>query len=112
MDILADFLLRVLGQFQSPSLAFLIGGILVAASGSKLQIPDSIYQFAVFMLLMRIGLKGGMEIREADLTVMFLPILAAMALGVGIVLLGWLTLARLPGVAKADAIATAGLFGA
>ena len=25
MDILADFLLRLVGQFQSPSLAFLIG---------------------------------------------------------------------------------------
>ncbi|MEM6729109.1 MAG: sodium-dependent bicarbonate transport family permease [Pseudomonadota bacterium] len=112
MDLLLDFLLRVLTQFQSPSLAFLIGGILVAAAGSKLQIPDAIYQFAVFMLLMRIGLNGGMEIRESDFSTIILPALAAIALGLVIVLIGWVSLARLPGIARADAIATAGLFGA
>ena len=112
MDILVDFLLRVLTQFQSPSLAFLIGGILIAAAGSKLQIPDAVYQFAVFMLLMRIGLNGGMEIRDADLADMLLPALAAAAIGAGVVLLGLITLALLPGVKRDDAIATAGLFGA
>ena len=112
MDILAEFGLRVLGQFQSPTLAFLIGGILLAASGSKLVIPDAIYKFAVFMLLMRIGLNGGMEIREAELADMILPALAAFALGGGIVLLGLVTLAKLPGIKRDDAIATAGLFGA
>ncbi|MEM1048421.1 MAG: sodium-dependent bicarbonate transport family permease [Pseudomonadota bacterium] len=112
MDIVAEFGLRVLGQFQSPTLAFLIAGILLAAFGSKLVIPDAIYKFAVFMLLMRIGLNGGMEIREAELADMILPALAAMTLGAGIVLLGLVTLARLPGIKRADAIATAGLFGA
>jgi len=112
MDVLADFLLRVLSQFQSPTLAFLIGGILLAASGSKLQIPDAIYKFAVFMLLMRIGLNGGMEIREANLAEMILPALAAMGIGAGIVVLGVVTLARAPNVKRDDAIATAGLFGA
>ena len=112
MDILAEFGLRVLGQFQSPTLAFLIGGILLAASGSKLTIPDAIYKFAVFMLLMRIGLNGGMEIREADLSDIILPALAAVGLGVGIVLLGLVTLARMPGIKRDDAIATAGVFGA
>ncbi len=112
MDILADFLLRLVAQFQSPSLAFLIGGFLVAAFGSKLQIPDQIYQFCVFMLLMRIGLNGGMEIRDANLSEMILPALAAMGIGAGIVLLGIVTLGLLPGIKRADAIATAGLFGA
>jgi len=112
MDILAEFGLRVLGQAQSPTLAFLIGGVLLAASGSKLAIPDAIYKFAVFMLLMRIGLNAGMEIREADLRQMILPALTAAGLGAGIVLLGVATLARLPRVARDDAIATAGLFGA
>ncbi|MEL6200938.1 MAG: sodium-dependent bicarbonate transport family permease [Pseudomonadota bacterium] len=107
-----DFGLSVARQFQSPTLAFLIGGILLAASGSKLVIPDAIYKFAVFMLLMRIGLNGGMEIREANLAYMVLPMLAAIVLGAGIVLLGLVTLARLPGIKRDDAIATAGLFGA
>lgn len=112
MDIFVEFLMRVVGQFQSPALAFLIGGILVAAAGSKLQIPDSIYKFAVFMLLMRIGLNGGMEIRDANLADMILPAIAAAGIGMGIVLLGLVTLALLPKVKREDAIATAGLFGA
>ena len=112
MDVLLDFLSRFVSQFQSPALAFLIGGMLLAASGSRLQIPNAIYQFAVFMLLLRIGINGGMEIREADLTDMALPALISVVLGLGIVLLGRFTLFYLPGVKAEDGIATAGLFGA
>ncbi len=112
MDLLLDFLTRFVTQLQSPALAFLIGGMVIAAFGSKLEIPDAIYKFAVFMLLMRIGIKGGMEIREADLGDILLPAAFATVLGCGIVLLGRVTLAVLPGVKTEDAIATAGLFGA
>eukprot|EP00752_Nemacystus_decipiens_P000221 g221.t1 len=112
MDLLLEFAQRFIGQFQSPALAFLIGGMVVAALGSKLQIPDAIYKFAVFMLLMRIGINGGMEIREADLSAMLLPALFSVLLGCGVVVLGRATLALLPGVKTEDAIATAGLFGA
>lgn len=112
MDLLADFLLRFVTQLQSPTLGFLIGGVLLAALGSKLQIPDAIYQFAVFMLLMRVGLNGGMEIREADLSTMAVPALMAVLIGLIIVFVGRFTLARLPGVKVEDGIATAGLFGA
>ena len=112
MEILLDFLARLVTQFQSPSLAFLLAGIVIAALGSKLEIPDAIYRFAVFMLLMRIGIGGGIEIREADLSDMILPAVFSMVLGCGIVLLGRFTLALLPGVRPEDGIATAGLFGA
>ncbi|MEO0998714.1 MAG: sodium-dependent bicarbonate transport family permease, partial [Pseudomonadota bacterium] len=112
MDLIVDFLARLLAQFQSPALAFLVGGMLLAAARSKLEIPDAIYKFCVFMLLMRIGLEGGMEIREANLVNMLLPATVAFVLGCGIVLAGRLTLAALPGVKVEDALATAGLFGA
>ncbi len=107
-----EFLAKIVSQFQSPSLAFLLGGMLVASLGSKLQIPDAIYQFAVFMLLMSVGLHAGMEVRDANLADMILPALAAMGIGAGIVLIGLVTLARLPGLSRDDALATAGLFGA
>jgi hypothetical protein len=112
VELVLDFLARFVTQFQSPSLAFLVGGIAIAALGSKLEIPDAIYKFCVFMLLMRIGLEGGMEIREANLADMLLPAVFAIVLGVGIVFIGRITLAKLPGVKPEDAIATAGLFGA
>lgn len=86
--------------------------MLLAAMGSKLEIPDAIYKFCVFMLLMRIGLEGGMEIREANIGDMLLPAAIAALVGCGIVLIGRFTLVMLPGVKADDAIATAGLFGA
>lgn len=112
MDILMDFLGQFAGQLQSPTLSFLIGGALVAALGSKLTIPSSIYQFVVFVLLMKIGIKGGIEIREADAADMLLPAVMAMAIGLGIVLLGHAVFAKLPGIRREDGTATAGLFGA
>jgi hypothetical protein len=112
MDLILDFFSRLVTQFQSPSLAFLIGGMVLAASGSKLQIPDAIYKFCVYMLLMRIGLEGGMEIREANLGEMLMPAAIAVVVGCAIVIVGRFTLAALPGVKADDGIATAGLFGA
>lgn len=112
MEALLEFLAKFLGQFQSPTLAFLLGGIVIAALGSRLEIPEAIYKFIVFMLLMRVGLDGGMSIREANLFDMLLPAFFAVLIGCGIVLLGRYTLALLPSVRTEDGIATAGLFGA
>lgn len=112
MDFLTDFFVRFLVQFQSPTLGFLIGGMLVAALGSKLKIPNAIYQFIVFMLLMKIGLDGGIEIREANLLEMALPALISIIVGLSIVRIGISIFSFLPGVKTEDGIATAGLFGA
>lgn len=112
LDALLEFFTRLLSQFQSPTLAFLIGGIVIAAMGSRLEIPDAIYKFVVFMLLMRVGLEGGMSIREANLVDMLLPAAFAVLIGCAIVLAGRFTLALLPSVRTVDGIATAGLFGA
>ena len=112
MDVLADLAATFLAQLQTPTLAFLVGGMLIAATGSRLEIPDAIYKFIVFMLLMTIGLEAGMEIRHADLGALLLPGLIATVVGCGIVLLGRYTLAAIPGLETEDGIATAGLFGA
>jgi len=112
VDFLSDFLTKFGAQLQSPTLGFLIGGIVIAALGSKLQIPDAIYKFIVFMLLIKIGLSGGIAIRNSNLVEMLLPALFAVVMGILIVFIGRYTLARLPNVKTDDAIATAGLFGA
>jgi hypothetical protein len=112
MDFLSDFLTLFLGKLQSPTLGFLIGGMVVAAFNSRLQIPDAIYKFIVFMLLIKVGLSGGIAIRNANLVQMLLPALFAMVTGILIVFIGRYTLANLPNVKTVDAIATAGLFGA
>lgn len=112
MDFLSDFLTLFLGKLQSPTLGFLIGGMVVAAVNSRLQVPDPIYKFIVFMLLIKVGLSGGIAIRNANLVEMLLPALFAMVVGILIVFIGRYTLAKLPNVKTVDGIATAGLFGA
>ena len=112
MDFLSSFLTRFLAQLQSPTLGFLIGGIIVAALGTQLAIPDAIYKFIVFMLLMKVGLTGGQEIRNANLEQILLPAVFAVITGILIVFIGRYTLCKLPNVKTEDGIATAGLFGA
>lgn len=112
MDFLSNFLTLFLDKLQSPTLGFLIGGMVVAAVNSRLQIPDAIYKFIVFMLLIKVGLSGGIAIRNANLTEMLLPAVFAMITGILIVFIGRYTLGIMPKVKIVDAIATAGLFGA
>ncbi|MEO0704741.1 MAG: sodium-dependent bicarbonate transport family permease [Cyanobacteria bacterium J06649_5] len=112
MDFLSDFLTLFLSKLQSPTLGFLIGGMVVAAVNSRLTIPDAIYKFIVFMLLIKVGLSGGIAIRNANLAEMLLPAAFAVIVGILVVFIGRYTLAKLPNVRTVDAIATAGLFGA
>ncbi|MBP0020629.1 MAG: sodium-dependent bicarbonate transport family permease [Cyanobacteria bacterium SBLK] len=112
MDFLSDFLTLFLGKLQSPTLGFLIGGMVAASVNSRLQIPDAIYKFIVFMLLIKVGLSGGIAIRNANLVEMLLPAAFAVLTGILVVFIGRYTLGMLPKVKVVDAIATAGLFGA
>jgi hypothetical protein len=112
VDFLSDFLTKFGGQLQSPTLGFLLGGIVIAALGSRLQIPDAIYKFIVFMLLIKVGLLGGIAIRESNLTEMLLPALFATVIGILVVFIASYTLGKLPGIRVTDALATGGLFGA
>ena len=102
----------VLAQFQKPTLGFLLGGMLLAALGSRLEVPAPVYKFIVLVLLLKVGMSAGISIREANLVELLVPALAAGAVGVAIVFLGMWTLARRTGVSQVDAVATAGLFGA
>ncbi|MEO0844071.1 MAG: sodium-dependent bicarbonate transport family permease, partial [Cyanobacteria bacterium J06643_5] len=112
MDFLSDFLALFVDKLRSPTLGFLIGGMIVAAVNSRLQIPDPVYKFIVFMLLIKVGLSGGIAIRDGNILQMLLPAFFAMVVGILIVFIGRFTLAKLPNVQTVDAIATAGLFGA
>ena len=112
MEFFLAFASKLITQFQSPTLGFLVGGMLVSALGSNLKIPNAVYQFIVFMLLMKIGLEGGIEIRHADFSAMLLPAILAIVIGIVIVLIGSALFSFLPHIKKEDGIATAGLFGA
>lgn len=90
-------------QLQSPTLSFLIGGIFIAAFGSQLQIPESIVKIIIFMLLTKIGLTGGIAIRNSNLAEMILPAAFSVIVGILIVFIARFTLAKLPKVKTLDA---------
>ena len=112
MDILFDMAATLVAQLQKPTLAFLIGGMVLAAMGSKLTVPEPVYKFIVLVLLLKVGLGAGISVREADVIALAVPAIAAALVGVAIVVLGAGTLARTRGVNRIDGMATAGLFGA
>ena len=112
MDVIFDIAATLVAQLQKPTLAFLIGGMMLAALGSKLEVPAPVYKFIVLVLLLKVGLGAGISVREADWVALAVPALAAAFVGVAIVLLGSRTLAQTRGVAPMDGMATAGLFGA
>ena len=112
IDILADIGTTVIDQLRKPTLSFLLGGMVLAALGSRLEVPQSVYKFIVMLLLLKVGLGAGISVREADLLALAVPALCAAVAGIAIVLLGGQTLARWRGVSKMDGMATAGLFGA
>ncbi len=112
METLIDIATTMLTQMQKPTMAFLIGGMMLAALGSKLEVPEPVYKFIVILLLLKIGLGAGISVREADLIALAVPAVGAALLGVAIVLLGGRALAMSSGVSRMDGMATAGLFGA
>ena len=112
MDMFVEVITTILNQMQKPTLAFLIGGMVLAAVRSDFAIPEQIYKFIVIMLLLKVGIGAGISVREADLAELAVPALMAALLGVVIVLIGMFSLARWKGVTFADGAATAGLFGA
>jgi hypothetical protein len=112
MDIILNAFSTLITQFQQPTLAFLIAGMLLAAVGSKFEVPDPVYKFIVILLLLKVGIGAGQSVREAQFAELFVPATGAAAVGIAIVFLGSLTLARWRGVSHIDGLATAGLFGA
>lgn len=63
------------------------------------------------LLFLEVGRLAGISVREADLAALSVQPLGAAVIGVAIVLLGSVTIARLRRVAYGDAMAKAGLFG-
>lgn len=112
MDIIISIASTAVDQLQKPTLAFMIGGMLLAALGSKFEVPDPVYKFIVILLLLKVGLGAGISLREADLYALLVPAIGAALTGIAIVILGSITLARWHGVSHVDGLATAGLFGA
>jgi hypothetical protein len=99
-------------KLLDPVILFFIFGVFAGIFKSDLRVPSSIYEMLSIYLLMAIGLKGGVELAEADLSGFWLPVLGVICLGVLIPLLAYPILRRLGHFKRPDAASIAAHYGA
>ena len=78
MDVVSVALANLVSP---PVLAFALG-LLAVAIKSDLRLPEAVYQTISIYLLLGIGIKGGVALREANLAELWLPLVVALLLGV------------------------------
>jgi hypothetical protein len=106
-----ELLDAVQANLQTPAVLFFVLGVIAALTRSDLKFPEALYVTLTIYLLTAIGFKGGVALAEAGWRAVWLPGLAAMALGAAIPLWSYPVLrfaGRLPAV---DAAAIAAHYG-
>lgn len=102
---------EIITQITTPQILFFVVGMLAALVKSDLKIPEAMSTAMILFLLTAIGLKGGIGLSNVSLTEALLPALAAVVLGISIVLAGYFVLRRLK-FDPANAGSIAGHYGA
>lgn len=95
MDMSANLALAMGNLTSPPVLAFVLGLIAVGIK-ADIRLPDAAYQAISMYLLLAIGLKGGVALRESDPAQVVQPVAFTLLLGIAIpiaafALLRWIT---------------------
>lgn len=80
MDL--DVVVLATANIVSPPVLAFVLGLLAVAIKSDLRLPEAFYQAISIYLLLGIGIKGGVALRNADLGELWLPLVATLILGV------------------------------
>lgn len=91
-------------------LAFVLGAVAVRLK-SDLRFPESITSLLSTYLLLAIGLKGGLRLREATFDELSMPIVATLVLGIVTPTIAYLVSKRFLRLSTADAAAMAAHYG-
>lgn len=110
MDLGSTFGLAVTNLTSPPVLAFVLG-VLAAVIKADLRLPDAVYQATSMYLLLAIGIKGGVALREAGLAEVWAPVLAALILGVLVPVAAFAVLRVLTPLGRIDRGAMAAHYG-
>jgi uncharacterized protein len=106
----ADLFQAIQANLLSPAVLFFVLGVVAALVKSDLRFPEPLYIALTIYLLTAIGFKGGVAISSAGLGVVWLPALAAIALGTLIPLWTYPIL-RAGGISPVDAAAVGAHYG-
>lgn len=96
--------------FSVPVLAFVLG-VLAASLRADLRLPDAVYQATSMYLLLAIGLKGGVALRQAPIADVVAPIGVTVVLGIVIPILAFVILRVLTRLGPIDRGALAAHYG-
>ena len=100
-----------LGNLLSiPILCFVLG-IVATRIKSDLRIPDSVMKFLTFYLLLAIGIKGGVSLRQAEISQLAWPVVATIGLGIVLPILAFAALRFLTRLDRVDRGAIAAHYG-
>ena len=110
MDLVTSLSLGATNLVSVPVLAFVLG-VCAAALRADLRLPDAVYQAISMYLLLAIGLKGGVALRESNATEVAAPIAATLALGVVTPVLAFWALRLLTPLARVDRAAMSAHYG-
>jgi hypothetical protein len=102
--------LAVANLTSAPVLAFAVG-VLATVLRADIRLPDPVYQAISMYLLLGIGIKGGVGLREASLEEVALPALATIALGLTIPVVAFALLRVLTRLGPIDRAALAAHYG-
>ena len=111
MDISTGIDLAVRNLTSVPVLAFVLGLLAIALVRTELKLPDPVYRGISVYLLLAIGLKGGVALRESGVLAVALPASAAVALGLLIPLGAFLLLGLITRLGALDRGAMAAHYG-
>ncbi len=110
MDLSSSLELALVNLTSPPVLAFVLGLIAVAVR-TDLRLPDAVYQATSMYLLLAIGIKGGVALREASPGDIALPLVATVVLGVLIPIAAFAILRVLTPLGRIDRGAMAAHYG-
>ncbi len=99
----------VVANLLNPPVLFFFLGVVAVAARSDLEIPQPIPRAISLYLLLAIGFKGGVELRQSDLAAAALPLLAALGMAVAVPLYVFPLLHRW--LSRPDAAAVAAAYG-
>lgn len=101
-----------LALLTTPAILFFVMGILAAMAGSDLELPEPVSKCLSLYLMLAIGFKGGVEAREAGLSLSFgVAASLGLLLSAGLPLLAWAWLRRIGRLDRATAAAMAAAYG-
>jgi hypothetical protein len=94
-----------------PAVLLFAAGLLAGALRSDVRVPEALYDSLSVFLLLAIGLKGGVQLAQAALGEIVLPLLGTLAVGLVVPILSFVVLMNLGRFGRPDAAAIAAHYG-